>query len=95
MSKILREGPFKNRLKEFREPIMTQKELSERLKKRGFKASVGYLSQIEAGFKHIPYGLAVAICEELGKPVNEVTCIFLPSSFAGSKLEQSTTSEAV
>jgi len=78
-------GPYKNRMKEYRELVMTQAELAERLRKRGFKASESYISQIEAGLKNIPYGLAVAICEELGIGSAKVTEIFLPKYFTGSE----------
>lgn len=62
---------------------MSQAALAERLRKRGFKVTSSYISQIEAGQKHIPYGLAIAITEELGMNPNRVTEIFLPDSFTG------------
>ena len=83
----------KNKLKDFREPAMTQKRLAEKLRNRGFRVTESYMSQIEAGLKHIPYGLAIAIAEEvLGDP-RRVTEIFLPESFTGSESELSATSE--
>jgi len=86
-------GPYKNRLKEFREPLMTQDELADRLKQRGFQASGSYISQIESGFKYIPYGLAVAICEELGLEPIKVTEIFLPKYFTSGKCRLKTGTE--
>lgn len=93
MSKATRQGPYKNRLKEFREEVVkiTQSELANRLKKRGFRVSESYLSQIEAGLKHIPYGLAIALCEELGYSSDKVTEIFLPCSFTGSQEKEGST----
>ncbi|WP_434132138.1 helix-turn-helix domain-containing protein [Sporomusa sphaeroides] len=86
MAKKTRQGPFQNRVKDIRdnELNLTQQNIVDRLKKRGITISVPYLSQIEAGLKHIPYGLAVAICEELGYDSARVTEIFLPNNFTGS-----------
>lgn len=85
MGRHTRQGPYKNRVKEIRKSQnITQGELAEKLRKRGFKVTVAYISQIEAGLKHIPYGLALAICEELGYKSNNVTEIFLPDAFTGS-----------
>jgi transcriptional regulator with XRE-family HTH domain len=83
-------GPYKNKLKKYREAKltpqpMTQQALAERLKKRGFRVTASYISQIESGFKHIPYGLAIAICEELGLEPSQAPEVFLPSSFTGSE----------
>lgn len=87
----MRQGPYKNKVKEYREPVgISQNVLAERLQKRGFRASGAYISQIEAGLKHIPYGLAVAICEELGMVPEQVTEIFLPEYFTASLEETST-----
>ena len=73
MGRAARQGPYKNKVKDKREDFgITQEELAKRLKERGFKASAAYISQIEAGLKHVPYGLAVAICEELGLKSSEV-----------------------
>jgi transcriptional regulator with XRE-family HTH domain len=84
--KAKKQGRYKNTVKAIRESKnITQKVLVEKLKARGFQISESYLSQIESGFKHIPYGLAVAICEELGFESNYVTEIFLPSFFTGSE----------
>lgn len=86
MARETRQGPFQNKVKEVREneAFITQKELAYRLKKRGFSVTSAYVSQIEAGLKHIPYGLAVAICEELGYQTNRVTEIFLPENYTDS-----------
>jgi len=85
VQKISRQGKYKNKVKHYRENIgITQEELAEKLKSRGLKASGAYISQIEAGLKNIPYGLAVAICQELGFHANRVTDIFLPDNFTGS-----------
>lgn len=82
-----RTGPFKNNLAQFRNIAdVTQGQLSERLKKRGFSVTGSYISQIEAGLKNIPYGLAIAICEELGYDHSQVTEIFLPEYFTGSEV---------
>jgi transcriptional regulator with XRE-family HTH domain len=81
----MRIGKYKNKVKEYREAIpITQEELAERLRKRGLKATGAYISQIESGLKNVPYGLAVAICEELGLDCYQVTEIFLPQYFTGS-----------
>ena len=79
------QGPYKNNLQQIRKPLMTQPELSGRLRNRGFRASVSYISMIESGLRRIPYDLAVAICEEVGKKPNQVTEIFLPSILTTSK----------
>lgn len=86
MAKQTRQGPYQNRVKEIRETELdlTQQNIVDRLKERGISISTAYLSQIEAGLKHIPYGLAVAICEELGYESARVTEIFLPENFTGS-----------
>jgi transcriptional regulator with XRE-family HTH domain len=91
-----RMGPFKNKVKEIREkliPRLSQKELAERLRKRGFDASGAYISQIEAGLKDVPYRLAVAICEELGHDKKAVTEIFLTIDITGSLVDQAATPE--
>lgn len=78
----IRKGPYHNKVREYRKISgVTQTGLAERLRRRGFRASGAYISQIEAGLKHIPYGLAVAICEELGLESHQVTEIFLPEHF--------------
>lgn len=78
-------GPYKNKTKDYRKALkISQNELAVRLKERGFRASGAYISQIEAGLKRVPYGLAVAICEELGLDSRQVTEIFLPQYFTVS-----------
>jgi len=87
MQRKFLQGPYKNKVKKYREALdISQAELALRLKKRGLEASGSYISMIEAGLKKgIPYGLAVAITEELGLNPSQVTDIFLPSAFTGSE----------
>lgn len=81
----MRQGPYKNKVKEYRvKAKISQSELAEKLKLRGFRATGSYISQIESGLKRVPYGLAVAICEELGIDNKQVTEIFLPKYFTAS-----------
>lgn len=82
----MRQGNFKNKTKQIREgeTTLTQEQLAEALRNRGFRVTGAYISQIEAGLKHVPYGLAIAICEELGYQSDQVTDIFLPENFTGS-----------
>lgn len=94
----MRQGPYKNNLKKMRESVMSQIELANKLKSRGFSVTPSYICQIEAGLKHIPYGLAVAICEELNYSASKVIDIFPPSSFTGSEKtldEQSATLDKI
>ncbi|MHB8183671.1 MAG: helix-turn-helix domain-containing protein [Candidatus Desulforudaceae bacterium] len=85
MVKQLRIGPYSNHVRARRESIsITQEQLAKRLALKGFKVTASYISQIEAGLKHIPYGLAIAITEALGYETAQVTGIFLPESFTGS-----------
>lgn len=87
----MRYGPYKNKAKEYRQlRKMTQVDLARRLQNRGFRASGAYISQIEAGLKRVPYGLALAICEELGLESNQVTEVFLPQYFTASLQDAST-----
>jgi transcriptional regulator with XRE-family HTH domain len=83
----MRQGPYKNLVKSQREnlePKTTQEDLAEHLRKRGFRVTGAYISQIEAGLKRIPYDLAIAICEELGFDKSKVTEIFLPINYTDS-----------
>ena len=86
-------GQYTNKVREFRELQMTQEELARRLKKRGFRVTGSYICQIEAGLKHIPYGLALAITEELGFEAECVTVVFLPEPFTSSKENRNTISK--
>lgn len=87
----MRSGPYSNKTKEYRQlRKMTQIDLARRLQNRGFRASGAYISQIEAGLKRVPYGLALAICEELGLESKQVTEVFLPQYFTAGLKSEST-----